>query len=242
MAAALSSANGDLRLDPRSPLSGVTFGAPKGLAFAGDGSLYVSDSRRNVVYRIVPDATGRISGSSSVVVALGDGAGRHMSAPGARHPARVFSLNQPGALGMAEDGTLHVVLTFGVVSFDPVAKEAELLFLDGGRDEVVPSISDRFSGSTSILSVTKTLLVTGSDSGLIRVAVDALSSETEPTRTIAKLPSGGHTLTDTTRALTQTFDSAGRLIEQRHRTGEIQFTVTYADPQSDRIDHITNAA
>ena len=119
-----------------------------------------------------------------------------MSAPGARHPARVFSLNQPGALGMAEDGTLHVVLTFGVVSFDPVAKEAELLFLDGGRDEVVPSISDRFSGSTSILSVTKTLLVTGSDSGLIRVAVDALSSETEPTRTIAKLPSGGHTLTE----------------------------------------------
>ncbi|MCW5777488.1 MAG: hypothetical protein KIS87_13710, partial [Phycisphaeraceae bacterium] len=237
---ALSRLDGDIRLDPASPLSGVTFGALKGLAFAADGALYAADSRRNVVYRIRPDSDGRIRGSSRVEVALGDGAGRHLTVAGARHPARVFSLNQPSALGAAEDGTLHVVIPVGIVSFDPEAKEAELLFLDGGRDEVMPSIGT--SGAPALLSLTKSALVARSPEGLIRVTVDLLSSETEPTRTITRLPSGGFTLVDTLRAITQTFDVAGRLVEQRHRTGELQFSVAYADSRSDRVTHVANAA
>src|SRR5690606_9174989 len=99
-----------------------------------------------------------------------------------------------------------------------------------------------FSGPPSILSLTKSSLLARSDAGLIRVGIDLLSSETDPTRTITRLPAGGYTLLDTTQALIQTFDRAGRLIEQRRRTGETQFTVSYVDPQSDRIDRITNAA
>jgi YD repeat-containing protein len=37
------------------------------------------------------------------------------------------------------------------------------------------------------------------------------------------------------------YDAQGRLVEQRKRTGETNFTVSYADARSDRVDHITDA-
>jgi len=68
-----------------------------------------------------------------------------------------------------------------------------------------------------------------------------MSSKWDPTRVVRRLGgAGGFELTDTSGANVSRFDAAGRLVEQKKRTGETDFTVVYADAQSDRIDRIVN--
>ena len=45
-------------------------------------------------------------------------------------------MNQPAGLSMSQDGWLLVLTAYGVVSYDPQAAEAQLLFLDAGSDEI----------------------------------------------------------------------------------------------------------
>lgn len=242
---AMSSANGIKRLHPQAPLSTVELGHPLGLAFGPDGTLYVADARRNAVYRVLPDATGAITGASTVLVAMGDGNGRQMTRPGEAQPANAYAINQPLRLSMAEDGRLLVMNGTGIHSFDPVAREAELLFLDRGLDEITPSLAGLSgfipAGPASFVAVTRSLLFSRTlAEGLVRVDVDLLSSETDPTRTIART-AGGHELTDTTSGMVWRFEQNGRLVEQKRRTGETDFSVTYTSARGDAIDRITNA-
>ena len=242
----LSTLDGDVRLDPRAPLSGVQFGHPLGLAFGPDGVLYIADPRRNVVYQVTPGPSGAISATSAVSLALGDGAGHQVLRPGEAQPARELSINQPLRLGMAEDGKLLVLTMYGVFSFDTLAREGEVLFLHGANDEIQPNLAggSGTSGATpaSFVALTSTSILSRSyNDGAVRVDVDLLSSETDPTRTLRTLPGGGRELLDTSRAMVGRFDAAGRLVEQKKRTGETDFTVAYTTATGDAIDHIANA-
>lgn len=241
IAMSMAFGTGDISLGPSAPLGGVSFGAPKGLAFATDGTLYVADSRRNVAYAIRPDGAGTISSSSVVDLVLGDGVGRQANPVGERAPAETFSLNQPTQLAMGEDGILAVSLGYGVASFDPQAKEAEILFDDGGRDEILAVLLDTQNPTPSFLPITKGLMLSTSDASVARVSLDLTSSDRDATRTITHDSSGGATLLDTSSGTLDIFDSVGRQVEHRRRTGKTLYKVEYADSSSDQITRITNA-
>ena len=243
----LSTAAGDIRLQPRLPLAQMTFGGPRGLAGTLDGSLLVADTRRNVVYSVDPEASGTIGPQSHVRLVLGVGGGSYLPAVGERQPALAYSMNQPTRLAIAEDGVVLVMTAYGVTSFDPVAREAELLFVDGGRDEIVPSLAGLADTGTptksaSFVALTRTLMFSRTTTdGLVRVDVQPLASNQDPTRTIRRLPGGGFELTDTTAAAVWAFDRIGRLTEQRKRTGETDFTVGYTDAKRARVARIVDA-
>jgi RHS repeat-associated protein len=230
---------GDASLNPRAALSGTQFGHPLGLAFAADGALFVADGRRNAVYRIAASTSGTVAADSAVGVALGGSPVGYLLDKGEAQPALTFPMNQPAALTMAEDGHLLVLTTYGVVSFDTRAAEAQLLFLHAGGDEIVAD----FRRAVSFVALDASSLLFGQAGyGPLRVDVDPLSSATDPTRTIRTLTDGGHEIVDTSLNAVWRYEASGRLVEQRKRTGETDFGVTYIDARSDAIDHVTNAA
>lgn len=125
--------NADRRLAPRAPFGTVALDAPRGLTFLSDGSLLVADPRRNGVYRVRPDASGVVSASSQVELALGNGDGSALPSPGERRPGAVFSLNQPLRLSATEDDHVLVMTTYGILAWDAISGDAELLVRDGER-------------------------------------------------------------------------------------------------------------
>ncbi|MFO0737732.1 MAG: hypothetical protein U0270_17700 [Labilithrix sp.] len=231
----------DLSLYPTRPLGEVTFTALKGLAFGPDGSLYIADSARHMIYRARPDANGLIGSTSRVEGVVGNGNSTGLAPNGEAAPGEEFTLNQPTHLAMSEDGYLFIAHSLGVAVYDTQSKEAEMLFVDGGRDEILPFFTEQSTPLPSFLPFTKNALMAMSDSGLARVNIDLLSSEADPTRTIVRNASGGFTLTDTSQAIVDKFDVRGRLIEHRRRTGKLLYAIQYSDADSDRIDRITNA-
>lgn len=237
----LSVLDGDRRLAPRSALSAVVFDAPRGLADAPDGSVYLADPRRNAVYHLRPDASGMVGPNSAVDLAVGDGRGTYVLPAGERLPAETYPLHTPQRVSLSEDGYLLINTGYGIVRFDPSAKEAELLFLDGGRDEMVSTLSQGI-GVPALVAISGTAMFARTSDLYARIRLEMLSSEDDPTRTLALLSGGEIELTDTMRAVVQHFDASGRLVQQRKRTGETEFTVTYTDASSDRIDHVTDAA
>jgi len=152
---------------------------------------------------------------------------------GERQPALAYPINQPARLAVGEDGVVLVMTSYGVTSFDPVARQAELLFYHGGRDEIVASLTEA-AGPTSIAAITSTAFFSTSSAGLVRVDVERSASREDLTRTLRRLPGGGSELTDTTAAAVWRFDAGGRLLEQRKRTGERDFTVEYVDAAGTR--------
>jgi RHS repeat-associated protein len=233
---------GDVRIYPQAALSGVTFADPRGLAFAADGTLYVADRGRNAVYAVSPDATGSVSAASHVEPVAGDGQGNYIPSSGERQPGVRFSLREPLGLSMTEDGLLFIATTYGIASFDPVAREAESLVLWGGIDELTlrPVVV-----RVSLVGLTASSAIVRSEAGgvasLVRFDIDRMSSERDATRTMQRLPSGNLVLTDTTRERVETFDVAGRLIQRSKRTGETILVVSYVDARGDAIDRITDA-
>ena len=243
-------AGGTVKLNPRAPISNVQFGQPLGLAFGADGVLYVADSRRNVVYRVSPSAPGAaIAGDSLVDLVVGTGDSRQLLPPGEAQPGRVQVINQPVGLSMSEDGKLLVLTAYGVSSYDTVAQEAELLFYHGdfaALAEVIPNLagvsSVRPALPTSFVALSGTTFVSRTyNYGAARVDVDRLSSEADPTRTISTNPDGSRDLLDTSQGMIWHFEASGRLVEQKKRTGETDFTVGYVDARTDAVDHVTNA-
>ncbi len=235
-------AGGDVRLYPRAPLSGVTFANPRGVALdPGTGVLYMADRRRNVVYGIEPDASGVVGPASRVAPILGDGGSGFLSPLGERAPGPRFSVREPLGVAVAEDGTVLAMSSYGMLAYNPVSRDAEWLFRWSSNEEIVNSPLKAYVGYAP-LTATSIVSVDGQFS-LMRFDVDRLSSERDPSRTIARLagPSRGYELVDTTAEIVERFDAAGRLVERRHRTGEPIFTATYADLQSDRVTSITDA-
>ena len=76
---------------------------------------------------------------------------------------------------------------------------------------------------------------------LSRIDIDRLSSEFEPTRTLRPLGGGGLELVDTTNALIENFDTAGRIVQRKKRTGELTMGFSYADARSDKLEHVSDA-
>jgi YD repeat-containing protein len=233
-----SLSGGDVRLFPKSPLSGVTFADPRGLAFAADGTLYVADVKRNEVYAIAPEPSGEIGPTSVVDAVIGDGTSSHLPPLGERYPGIKLTMSEPLGLSIADDGTVVVATSYGAATYDPVAREGEWLLYSTGIDETVAATGN-FIG---IVALSKSSLLTRFPGNILRYDVDLLSSEREPTRTLSRLSGGGLELLDTTAATIEHFDVSGRLVEKRKRTGEIVFSVTYSDAQGDRVDRITDAA
>jgi len=232
---------GDVRFYPQAPLSGMSFADPRGLAFGADGTLYVADRSRNTVYAVSPDAAGNVGSTSHVEPVAGDGQGSYISSAGERQPGVRFSLREPLGLSMTGDGLLFIVTTYGIASFDPLAREVESLVLWGGIDELTLRQGLRIS----ILGLTATSALgraePASGANLMRFDIDRMSSERDPTRVLRDLAGGQLELMDTTRERVETFDGAGRLVQRRKRTGETILSVTYADARGDAIDRITDA-
>jgi RHS repeat-associated protein len=237
----LSAVEGDERLFPRLPLSSVAFAAPRGLAAAADGSVYLADPRRNSVYLLRPEPSGSVGPTSVVEHVAGDGRGSYVLPAGERLPAASYPLHTPQRLSVSEDGYVLVETGYGIIQLDPTAREAELLFLHGNRDEVVASLTNT-GGPTNFLALTGTSMFARTDAGYARIRVDLLASESDGTRTFTRLAGGGSELVDTGRAVVERFDAAGRLTEQRRRTGEPAFSVAYVDAQSSKIARVTDAA
>ena len=237
-------AAGDVRLFPRAPLSGVTFADPRGMSFGPDGTLYVADTQRNVVYGLSPQSNGEVGPTSAVAPVVGDGSSNFLAPLGERGPGVKLAIREPLAITTGEDGTLMVITTYGVAWYDPLAHEAEWLAFWANVDEMVFNPT---AASVAALAVGPNALLirhTGGDGGLYlaRIDIDRLSSEYEPTRTLTPLGGGGLQLLDTTKALVEVFDSAGRISARKHRTGELMMSFSYADARSDKLDHVTDVA
>jgi RHS repeat-associated protein len=235
---------GDVRLFPRTTLSGVTFGDPRGMDFGMDGTLYVGDVQRNAVYAISPQVNGEVGPTSAVSLVAGDGTSNFLAPVGERQPGVKLALGEPFAITTAEDGTIMIVTPYGAASYDPVAREAEWLALWVGIDEMAFNPT---GAAVNALAIGPTsLLVRDSVSNggvlLARIDIDLLSSERDPTRTLTKLAGGGIELLDTTAARIEDFDGAGRITARKHRTGELMMGFSYVDAQSDKLDHVSDFA
>ena len=235
---------GDPRLFPRTPVSGVTFADPRGMDFGLDGTLYLADVRRNVVYALSPQLNGEVGPASAVAPAVGNGASSYFAPPGERSPGVKFEIREPLAISTAEDGTLMIGTGYGAAWYDPLAREAEWLVSWGGVDEML-LLPTRGPVSLAALGQNSFLMRNGTENevaGLIRIDVDRLSSEWEPTRTLTKRSGGALELLDTTHAMVETFDSAGRISARKHRTGELMMGFSYADAQSEKLDRVIDFA
>jgi Dictyostelium (slime mold) repeat len=101
----LGAANGSPTIDPGAfTLGSLKFSQPRGLAFTPDGSLYITDRPRHVMFRVRPSANGTIAVSSSVERVLGDGAAQTGMPLGVHLPARDFALPLPLDVRLAPDG------------------------------------------------------------------------------------------------------------------------------------------
>jgi hypothetical protein len=209
------STGGEPRIHPRAALSGVRFAEPHGLAFGFDGSLYMADRRRNVVYAIRPDAQGSIGGTSHVDAVIGDGGSGWLPPAGERYPGEALSIREPLALSTTEEGYLTVMTTYGFLSFDPIASEVEWLGYFGNAGELV---SDFARGRLGMVAITRTSMLSRFDTfplGMARIDVDPMSSERKPTRTLTAQPNGTLELLDTMAEAIETFDAAGRIATKK---------------------------
>lgn len=239
--APISALSGDATLDPVATLQGVQFGAPEGLAIAPDGSLYVADEQRHCLYAAVPDATGAVTTDSQVRRVLGTGFARSIHALGLRMPARGFEVFSPVDVAVADDGTVFVETLFGIATFDPLATEASWFAL-GHRvaGSVLPADFIPWVQGLAAEGDASTVLTRTGD-GVTRVSVHGMTSTSDPTRVFTKTATG-YTLDDAGADVTEDYDAAGRIVARRRRTGEPILSVQWADPQSDRIAAIVDAA
>ncbi|MCA9591294.1 MAG: RHS repeat protein, partial [Myxococcales bacterium] len=200
------------------------------------------------VYQISPDGLGGVGASSRVERVVGNGNGVAISRKGTRQPATFVSLNQPVRLSMSEDGVLFIQAPYGAFfAYDTLSRDLTLLFEDRGQDEIQEDLSPNVAPipgqpSCDLLAITGNALLAIGNGRLVRVDIERMSSLWEPTRTLARVPGGEVVLTDTTAARTWRYDRAGRLVEQKKRTGEREFLVEYVDGSGDKILRIVDAA
>jgi YD repeat-containing protein len=229
---------GDVRLFPRAALAGVTFAAPRGLAFGADGMLYLADVRRNELYALAPQLDGTVGPASRVDAVVGDGTSSVVAPLGERYPGVKLAMREPLGVSVGEDGTVFAFTTYGAAAYDPVAREAEWVALWASVDELTVNLTTPYA---NVVALTKSALVAPiGRSTLWRLDIDLLSSEFDATRTLSRLAGGGLELLDTTAAVVERFDVAGRIVERRRRTGELVMGFAYADARSDRLHHVTD--
>ncbi len=240
----LPATGGDIATDPSRALGQVKLWHPRGVAFAADGTLFVGDRRRNVVYRVTPNAAGIIATDSRIERAFGDGVGRLLPPKGLRLPAERFPINQPLQMAVAGDGMLWVASATGMVRFDPRSREAAVVATDfTGHEE------DRDIGGSMLLtggyfeprSGNEFYYLPPSSATLHRASI-RLASEHLPTRSLAYAPSGEATLTDTATGLVSLYDVRGRLVERRTREGDPVETLQYASAVSSSVTRIVTSA
>ena len=234
---------GDIGLYPKGTVSTVTFGTPHGVAFGANGTLYMADVRRNAVYSLIPAANGEVGPDSQIQLVAGDGVGAFLMSPGEHVPAPTFPIREPLGVSIGGDGIIFLTTTYGIANYDPVSHEATWL-MHWGNNQNIGEFS--FTRPDQILSfiglnASSMMFATSFTGDVVQMKIERLSSERDPTRNITKLTGGEFELTDSTQAKVWKYDTIGRLIEQRKRTSETDFTVSYVDAQSERIDRMTNA-
>lgn len=232
--------DGDVRLYPRAPLSGVRFADPRGMDFGLDGALYLADVRRNAVYGIKPQANGEVGGASRVDLVAGDGTDGAFPPLGERYAGERLAIREPLGVTAAPDGTLFLITVFGAAAYDPRSREAEWLVFWAGIDELLDSPT-ALSVSAVGLDRSSFLIRNDNSGSIVRMDIDRASSEVDPTRTIRTLAGGDLELLDTTEGIVERFDAAGRLTHRRRRTGEPMMSVVYSDARSDKVAKIIDA-
>lgn len=231
---------GDVRLTPRALLSGTTFGSPRGLTFTSDGTLYLADVQRNAVYAIAPQNNGEVGAASHAEIAVGDGASVFLPMLGETYPGAALSIREPLGLAASDDGFVFVLTAYGVYSFDTISREAAAVAYYAGLDEITCNPAGTWVSAVALSSTSLAMELPCGNTHFGRIDIDRFSSEFEPTRTLQLLSGGATQLTDTRQALVEKFDAAGRIIEKRKRTGELDLAFSYADAQSDKLDHLTD--
>jgi RHS repeat-associated protein len=222
---------GDTSTEPAVPASGYTFGDVHGLAPAIDGGLYVADRLRNLVFELKPDGTGAVSGTSALVRVVGNGMGSAVRPVGVQSEGIDFSIAQPGLLFNGPDNVLWIFTVYGAATYDPISREATWLVHDKNLPD--SEIPFSFYGTNpifqpaSFVPVGPLTIFGDTDQSVLRIDVDLYSSETDPTRTISYANQQA-TLTDTTRDVVESYDTLGRLLEQRTRAGDPIVAFTYA--------------
>ncbi len=231
---------GEVALDPVHAIGFTQLGAPQGLAFDRDGTLYVADRTRNAVYQVWPNAQGQIARDSRITRAVGDGAGRFVPPEGTRIAAHRFPINQPTLLSVDGEGYVWMFTAYGAAVYDPVAQEAWWSFVDGNTPSsdlnlgVLVQPTSEY-GSAIALDATTLLVHVGTE--IVRLGMRPFVSPNDPTRVLERTPSGW-LLTDRTRGLVEAYDAAGRMTERARRTGEALLRVEYTDVRSDRVARI----
>ncbi len=242
----------ELGLDPATTttVSGYYFYGPGGVAYAPSGELYLADTPRNAVYKLAVDLNGEIGPTSNISHVVGDGSGRWIPLLGESFPAVQFPINQPFYLSTSPDGTLLMGTQYGVAAFDPMSQEADFIVYD--RNTPTSDLRSSFfgflynsPGPYTNLAATgpRAFLLAGADtSGPSYPSLfdaSALGSDIDPTRTLTFSGVNG-LLVDTTRALVESFDSQGRVVQRNLRTGEPVLSVAYADAASDRVTSLSD--
>ena len=87
------------------PVGSATFADPTGISLAADGSLLVADQGNNVIRRIAPDGTGKLSSASVVTTIAGDGRPTYGGDGG---NALAGSLNRPTEALALSDGRILI--------------------------------------------------------------------------------------------------------------------------------------
>ena len=234
----LGATAGDIGLDPRAVLGAFQFLHPRGVGFAPNGLLYVADRRRNVVYRVSPNASGVIDADSPIERAFGDGAGAMQPPPGLRFLGSAFPLNQPLSVRVSPDGVVFTTTPTGLSMLDPRTGEAEVRLYDGGAasSELLDAI---FIQGQPFAPANRTSFYRAAG-WYFREDV-RYSSEYQPTRTVEIEPSGGLTLLDTEANEIERYDARGRLVERRTRENDPIVSFEYASPTSGRVTRMVTA-
>ena len=234
---------GDVKMDPTETLSAVSLAGPRGLAFGEDGALYVADAPRHLVFRARPQPNGEVGPDSRVERVVGNGASETLIPLGEHAVGIRFPVAEPVVLSMASGGTLWIGTSYGLATYSTQSTEAKwLLFDQNVRASEFPMMlldQNNAGGGANIMGI-------DGDTFWANDVVDTmygfdvvLRSEFEPTRTLTR-DALGITLTDTTADTIDLFDTHGRFIERRRRTGEPILAASYVDATSSRIDRLSD--
>jgi RHS repeat-associated protein len=236
---------GHVELDPTATAGSLQFSSVNGLAFDHlNNRLFVADRMRNVVMLFLPDpnANNAITTDSKVIRVLGDGTATVLPETGERYTGTKIAVNQPALLSVWDNGDLFVGSVFGIGRWIEKAEDFEWL-MTSGEDPTSQFdfglAADAGDASSLMATSPSTFAFLSGRLATIGVTLNGLESRLEPTRTLV-LSNNVWTLTDTTSGSSDAFDSTGRMIEHRHRTGEPIFSVQYIG-QGSNIDTITDA-
>jgi RHS repeat-associated protein len=238
----VTSANGDIALDPEALAGDAQLQGAQGLAVKADGSLLVACPDRNAIYHLQADASGSVGPESEVRRVVGDGSSTTIPRVGTKHPALAMGVRGPFEVTVGPDDSVFVLSPVGIVAYDSQENVVSWV-LDSistqGRE--FPLFSAARAGQIQALGTTSFLVKFLG--GLYRIDHDFLASDDDPTRTLT-LSDGGAVLTDANADLVEnyaffdSFKGKARLVSRSGRSGEALLAVSY--DSSNRLSRVSD--